>query len=235
VLISIREPVPGRGCGRGHVWPVVGRPISVQYSGAYTGYGPITASAKACTTWSSAVALTMRPDYMPESRDRLRGAPRHKMADQVAPFTSDGSGNPLMLAERTVLEREADGMQRPGLLPPDSAFKDRPARRWSQVLFTSFRGTTAFQRARAEGRRSLGGSQTRDAAMPSASRSRTVLSASMMGLPEPSEVKGATGPAILLPGARLAKPSRDSGIYLASWSNATAEGPCLVQSLCRCS
>src|SRR5882762_2231302 len=109
--------------GEGTFGRFVGRPISVQYSGAYTGYGPITASAKGLHYMVFRSGIDHEARYMPESRDRLRGAPRHKMAGPVAPFTSDGSGNPLMLAERTVLEREADGMAASLIwLPPNSNF-----------------------------------------------------------------------------------------------------------------
>src|SRR5258705_3837842 len=95
--------------GEGTFGRFVGRPISVQYSGAYTGYGPITASEKGLHSMVFRNGIDHDAHYMPESRGRLQGAPRHKIAGPVPRFTSESSGNPLMLAERTIFEREADG------------------------------------------------------------------------------------------------------------------------------
>lgn len=86
-------------------------PLTVQYAGAHSPYGPIAAGEAGVTYFTLRAAWDPGAKYMPQSRARLRPGPRRQtLGGPVLP--SDAAALRALARPETValIEREADGM-----------------------------------------------------------------------------------------------------------------------------
>jgi hypothetical protein len=89
----------------------VAGPLTVQYAGAHSPYGPITAGDAGVTYFTLRAAWDPGAKYMPQSRGRLRPGPRRQILGM--PVTPSGGAALRTLARPetvALIEREADGM-----------------------------------------------------------------------------------------------------------------------------
>ena len=97
--------------GAGRLGKHAAGPLTVQYAGAHSPYGPIAAGDGGVTYFTLRAAWDPGAKYMPQSRDKLqRGRQRQKLGIPMPP--SDPAALRALAAPETVtlIEREPDGM-----------------------------------------------------------------------------------------------------------------------------
>lgn len=86
-------------------------PLTVQYAGGHTPYGPIEAGEKGVLYFTLRAAWDPGAKYMPKSRDRLRrGRQRQVMARPVTPYEAAALQVVAAPEVLPLIDREADGM-----------------------------------------------------------------------------------------------------------------------------
>jgi hypothetical protein len=97
--------------GNGTLGKLTAGPLTVQYAGGHTPYGPIAAGDAGVTYFTLRAAWDPGAKYMPQSRDKLkRGRQRQAMGRPVTP--SDPAALRALAQPETVMliEQEEDGM-----------------------------------------------------------------------------------------------------------------------------
>lgn len=84
-------------------------PLTVHYAGAFTGYGPITASAEGLWYFTLRANMESGALFLPEARDRMpRNAPKRHLLGNC---TVQDAGLPCEAAEtRAIIEPQPDGI-----------------------------------------------------------------------------------------------------------------------------
>ena len=97
--------------GEGRLGKRTAGPLTVQYAGAHSPYGPIAAGDGGVTYFTLRAAWDPGAKYMPQSRGRLRPGPRRQtLGGPVAPVAA-GALRDLTRPETVpLIAREADGM-----------------------------------------------------------------------------------------------------------------------------
>jgi len=97
--------------GSGRMGKKAAGPLTVQYAGEHTPYGPIVAGDEGVTYFTLRAAWDPGAKYMPKSRDKLKkGRQRQKLGSAVAPCGADGLRALTAPDTVTLIEREDDGM-----------------------------------------------------------------------------------------------------------------------------
>lgn len=97
--------------GDGRLGKKAAGPLTVQYAGGHTPYGPIEAGAEGVLYFTLRAAWDPGAKYMPQSRDRLkRGLQRQVMAKPVTPSGPDDLSALTSPELITLIAREPDGM-----------------------------------------------------------------------------------------------------------------------------
>ena len=86
-------------------------PVTVQFAGGHTPYGPITAEDRGIQYFTLRQAWDPGAKYMPAMRGRLvRGRQRQRLAPRVERPAAEALGELGTLAVETLISREEDGM-----------------------------------------------------------------------------------------------------------------------------
>ncbi len=96
--------------GDGRLGKRAAGPLTVQYAGAHSPYGPIAAGDAGVTYFTLRAAWDPGAKYMPQSRGRLRPGPRRQTLGTIRPY--DPAALRVLTQPETValIEREPDGM-----------------------------------------------------------------------------------------------------------------------------